>query len=266
MSLIVRQKQVSIGIPTSKPNSEITIKNPIPNEQIYQLIKQVCDKDVSMIMITQELLIYLGLFVSIEPQLFEGMIRLRLGLIVQIMIGELERTLNCSVEEATDHLLNLSPFELKTLLHMIISGKELGVTSIYSSKFTSSEENKKDLERRYLKDELKQGHSMKQPILITFDDNENEDGADSSLDKHGQWIRRRRLDGSLNRVPIGFYSKVWMALERCQGIQIYNYVLTQSLTREVNAKPQLFSHINLNHVTLNCFLDDKRRVEIRIDC
>jgi hypothetical protein len=33
------------------------------------------------------------------------------------------------VEEATDHLLNLSPFELKTLLHMIISGKELGVTS-----------------------------------------------------------------------------------------------------------------------------------------
>lgn len=30
------------------------------------------------------------------------------------------------VEQATDHLLNLSPFEMKTLLHMIISGKELG--------------------------------------------------------------------------------------------------------------------------------------------
>ena len=34
-----------------------------------------------------------------------------------------------TVEEATDHLLNLSPFELKTLLHMIISGKEMEVTS-----------------------------------------------------------------------------------------------------------------------------------------
>lgn len=32
------------------------------------------------------------------------------------------------VEQATDHLLNLSPFELKTLLHMIISGNELGST------------------------------------------------------------------------------------------------------------------------------------------
>jgi phosphorylase kinase alpha/beta subunit len=70
-------------------------------------------------------------------------------------------------------------------------------------------------------------------MLSSVEDDENESASDSNLDKHGQWIRRRRLDGSLNRVPIGFYSKVWMALEKCQGIQIYNYVLNQSLTREV---------------------------------
>lgn len=33
-------------------------------------------------------------------------------------------------------------------------------------------------------------------------------------DRHGQWLRRRRLDGALNRVPIGFYSKVWNLLEK----------------------------------------------------
>ncbi len=70
--------------------------SPLPTEQIFTLIKQAWNKDVSMMMVTQELLIYLGLFVSTEPQLFEGMIRLRLGLIIQVMIGELERTLNCS--------------------------------------------------------------------------------------------------------------------------------------------------------------------------
>ena len=37
---------------------------------------------------------------------------------------------------------------------------------------------------------------------------------DSCTNKHGQWIRRRLLDGSLNRVPIGFYSKIWSALEK----------------------------------------------------
>lgn len=61
------------------------------------------------------------------------------------------------------------------------------------------------------------------------------------MNKHGQWIRRRRLDGSLNRVPIGFYSKVWMTLEKCQGIQIYNYVLTQSLTREMTKEELKFA-------------------------
>lgn len=78
------------------------------------------------------------------------------------------------VEDATDHLLNLSPFEVKILLHMVISGKELGTTSgklvfmlifhrikfnlsqflVYSSK-EDTEQNKTEMERRYLKDELK---------------------------------------------------------------------------------------------------------------
>jgi phosphorylase kinase alpha/beta subunit len=63
----------------------------------------------------------------------------------------------------------------------------------------------------------------------------------SSSDKHGQWMRRRRLDGSLNRVPIGFYSKIWMTLERCQGIQILNYTLNQSLTREMTTEEIKFA-------------------------
>ena len=33
-------------------------------------------------------------------------------------------------------------------------------------------------------------------------------------DRHGQWLRRRRLDGALNRVPVGFYSLVWKVLKR----------------------------------------------------
>ena len=71
----------------------------------------------------------MSVLISTEPILFQGMIRLRIGLIIQVMIGELKRTLFCTVEEATDHLLNLSPFEIKILLQMILSGRELGVAS-----------------------------------------------------------------------------------------------------------------------------------------
>ncbi len=85
---------------------------------------------------------------------------------------------------------------------------------VYSSKVSINDNSKKELERRYLKDELKQGHSVRKPIMLSINDEEEEDEENVSNDKHGQWIRRRRLDGSLNRVPIGFYSKVWMALEK----------------------------------------------------
>ena len=33
-------------------------------------------------------------------------------------------------------------------------------------------------------------------------------------DQHGQWLRRRCLDGALNRVPIGFYSEIWLVLNQ----------------------------------------------------
>ena len=45
------------------------------------------------------------------------------------MAAELSRTLNCSGDDASEHLLNLSPFEMKNLLHHIISGKEFAISS-----------------------------------------------------------------------------------------------------------------------------------------
>lgn len=47
----------------------------------------------------------------------------------QVMAAELSRSLSCSGDEASEHLLNLSPFEMKNLLHHILSGKEFALTS-----------------------------------------------------------------------------------------------------------------------------------------
>lgn len=41
---------------------------------------------------------------------------------------------------------------------------------------------------------------------------------EDSTDKQGQWLRRRRLDGALNRVPRDFYSRVWTVLEKVEFI------------------------------------------------
>lgn len=98
-------------------------------------------------------MVYLAMYVRSQPSLFGDMLRLRIGLIMQVMATELARSLHCSGtanqaiqifssayihckesvhvistgEEASESLMSLSPFDMKNLLHHILSGKEFGV-------------------------------------------------------------------------------------------------------------------------------------------
>lgn len=131
--LLVRQKQITVGMP---PNNEHTITAPLPESDLRMLIHEAYGEDDSTAMLTQELLVYLAMFIRTEPQLFMEMLRLRVGLIIQVMASELSRTLICDGEEASEHLLNLSPFEMKNLLHHIISGKEFAISSVGRGNFS----------------------------------------------------------------------------------------------------------------------------------
>lgn len=124
--LLVRQKQITVGMP---PHNEHTITAPLPESELRLLIHEAYGEDDSTAMLTQELLVYLAMFIRTEPQLFLEMLRLRVGLIIQVMATELSRTLICDGDEASEHLLNLSPYEMKNLLHHIISGKEFAISS-----------------------------------------------------------------------------------------------------------------------------------------
>ncbi|XP_046368664.1 probable phosphorylase b kinase regulatory subunit alpha isoform X4 [Haliotis rufescens] len=226
--LLVRQKQLSVGMP---PDREKIITSPLPPEELASIIFDACGEDTSTASLTQELLIYLAMFIRTEPKLLHEMLRLRVGLIIQVMAMELSRTLQCTGEEASDYLLNLSPFEMKTLLHHILSGKEfviskgssrwnVGAQIVQMSRKKSSIVSQSDL-----------------PLISTAE----EDADDSSSDRQGQWMRRRRLDGSLNRVPLEFYPRLWTVLERCQGLSINGHMLLGSLTQEMTPREFKFA-------------------------
>ncbi|XP_052865199.1 probable phosphorylase b kinase regulatory subunit alpha isoform X1 [Anopheles cruzii] len=221
--LLVRQKQVTVGMP---PNSEHTITAPLPEMELRHVIHEAYGDDESTAMLSQELLVYLAMFIRTEPQLFHEMLRLRVGLIIQVMAKELSRTLNCDGEQASEHLLNLSPFEMKNLLHHILSGKEFAINSVARGNISIVSCKSSRVSKR-------------SQIGI----GEPEAGGDSSLidDRQGQWLRRRRLDGALNRVPRDFYPRVWTVLERCHGLAIEGRVLPQSLTQEMTPNELKFA-------------------------
>ncbi|XP_077505430.1 putative phosphorylase b kinase regulatory subunit alpha isoform X2 [Amblyomma americanum] len=230
--LLVRQKQVTVGMP---PMNEYTITRPQPAKQLRIIIYKAHGADKSAAMLTQELLVYLSMFIRTEPELFQEMLRLRVGLIIQVMVSELGRSLQCSADEASEYLLNMRPYEMKMLLRQILSGKEFvicnssdGVVSVQGSKM-----NKHALQ-----------HTMRDSIVTSTKKQ------DEAFDRQGQWIRRRRLDGALNRVPMGFYPRAWKLLERCVGLSIEGKVLSQHLTREMTQGELKFA-LEFEHV-LNC--------------
>ncbi|KAG6803926.1 phosphorylase b kinase regulatory subunit alpha isoform X1 [Apis mellifera caucasica] len=214
--LLVRQKQVTVGMP---PTNEHTIVAPLPENELRTLIHQAYGDDESTAMLTQELLVYLAMFIRTEPQLFHEMLRLRVGLIIQVMATELSRTLICTGEEASEHLLNLSPFEMKNLLHHIMSGKEFVISSVGRGNFSVIS--------------CKSSKVSKKSQIGGFLSPDQTDGKEAEPDRQGQWLRRRRLDGALNRVPRDFYPRVWQVLERCQGLAIEGRILPQNLTQEM---------------------------------
>ncbi|XP_072170928.1 probable phosphorylase b kinase regulatory subunit alpha [Diadema setosum] len=237
--LLVRQKQVSVGLPPEP--REVIITAPLPPEELEAVIYKACGEDRSSAVLTQELLIYLSMFICTEPNLFTEMLRLRVGLIIQVMTSELARAIECEVDDAYEQLVTLSPFEIKDLLHHILSSREFMVNAVSHGSGAMERQlsivsapSSKVHGLSFLKKQLSAGSSEKQfSQLSSFT---REDLMDEELtERQGQWLRRRRLDGALNRAPPDFYYKVWNILEKCQGLQIVNHFLPQHMTREMTA-------------------------------
>lgn len=129
--LLVRQKQVTVGV----PNNEhiISFGGSLKSKDLINTIYSACMGDESLSMLTQEILVYLSMFIQTEPELFHGMLRLRMGLIIQVMMSEVGRCLKIKDDDdASEELMGLSPYEMRNLLHHIMSGREFGIKSVQS--------------------------------------------------------------------------------------------------------------------------------------
>ncbi|RVE60323.1 hypothetical protein OJAV_G00179620, partial [Oryzias javanicus] len=261
--LLAHQKHLTVGLPPEP--REKTITAPIPPDQLAALIDEASDGNISVAILTQEIMVFLAMSIRTQPSLFSEMFRLRIGLIIQVMATELAQSLNCSGDEATESLMSLSPSELKNLLHHILSGKEFGVErsvregddgvspaiSIHHlGNVGATKSERAGISK--LKSDIKMGVQSPSLDLENVESGRYRLPSIESLDvsdsvptikdtRHGQWLRRRRLDGALNRVPVGFYQKVWRILQKCHGLSIEGFVLPSSTTREMTPAEIKFS-------------------------
>ncbi|XP_010893039.2 phosphorylase b kinase regulatory subunit alpha, skeletal muscle isoform [Esox lucius] len=249
--LLAHQKHLTVGLPPEP--REKTISAPMPPDKLAKLIDVASENNLIIAVLTQEVMVFLAMCIRTQPSLFSEMFRLRTGLIIQVMATELAQSLNCSGEEATESLMNMSPSELKNLLHHILSGREFGLMKSVRSgaaltdsiviqdispntKSVGKSKHKRPVNMLSLSvhsldiEHIESGR-YRLPSIELFQDPAGRrpmrDG------RQGQWLRRRRLDGALNRVPVGFYQKVWAILQKCDGLSIEGTVLPASTTREM---------------------------------
>ncbi|XP_056586688.1 phosphorylase b kinase regulatory subunit alpha, skeletal muscle isoform isoform X4 [Triplophysa dalaica] len=253
--LLIHQKHLTVGLPPEP--REKTISAPMPPDKLAWLIDEASENNLTIAILTQEIMVFLAMSIRTQPKLFSEMFRLRIGLILQVMVTELAQSLNCTGEEATESLINMSPSELKNFLLHILSGKEFGVQksvrstgNVISSAISVYDKSKSFSTKAEQRVTSKQGGDITLPVSVHSLDIENIESGRYRLpciesfqgslgatvvrdSRHGQWLRRRRLDGALNKVPVGFYQNVWKVLQKCHGLSIEGCVLPSSTTREM---------------------------------
>jgi phosphorylase kinase alpha/beta subunit len=191
--LLVRQKLIAVGRAYSP---DATIDRPMSHEEIIAKIDRFCGEDIRDRVLSQEILIDLGVMIKTVPHRFKGFLTLRVNYFILLLTSQLAREQILTQDEAYEALMELSPFEIKTRLRQVIDGYQ-GATQAL---------------QRQESLHLQQPQQAIQWVL----DAQQEDAKPPA----GSWMRQRELDGTLNRVPKNFYQNVWTVLEHCRGLVI----------------------------------------------
>ena len=84
--ILIRQKSITVG----SDENETIIDRPLKAEEIQSILSKSCD-DIILDIFHQEIIFYLGMLIRSTPSLFDDFLRLRVGLITQVLASEISR-------------------------------------------------------------------------------------------------------------------------------------------------------------------------------
>ncbi|NXY83697.1 KPBB kinase, partial [Alcedo cyanopectus] len=120
-NVLVQGKQVTLG---AFGQEEVVISNPLSPGVIKNIIYEKCHlEDEREAVVQQELVIHIGWIISNSPELFRGMLKIRIGWIIHAMQHELK--IRAGDMPAKD-LYQMSPSEVKQLLLDILQPQQQG--------------------------------------------------------------------------------------------------------------------------------------------
>ncbi len=214
--ILVRQHALTLGRAYS---GRATLMRPADSSEILQIIRAYNKSDASEHIIIQELIIYLGMLIKSNPELFTDMHTVRVGHILQLIIVRQKREAGSgTLDQAFNEILSLSPYQL--------SGKVKETLEDYSNT-----EDQLDLAET-----LHYEGDCRELTNARFSKSMDPIDRGDSVD----WYQWREQQGSVGRENNAFFASVWDTLHHCKGLTIGD---------KLNSKNRLDSENTLSQST-----------------
>jgi phosphorylase kinase alpha/beta subunit len=192
--IIAHQMALSVSRSYSKHS---TFRRPMGAAELLQAIRQFNPDDLRAQILTQELVLNLGLLARSHPELFENMTLLRTGQLLQLIAVRLRPEARLSISEAMDELIDMPPHQLARAVRDVLAHYQ-------------------DARDSLLQLELMHVSSMSSGMVtVTFDSS-----MDPELGEAANWHEWRVTQGNLGRYSDGFFEGVWDIVNQTLGLVI----------------------------------------------
>ena len=226
--ILVRQHNLTLSRVYS---GRSTLTRPADSSEILHIIRTY-NNSVGEQIIIQELILYLGMLIKSNPELFADMHTVRVGHILQLIIVRQQRESDCAgLDQAFNEILSLSPYQL--------SRKVKETLEDYS--------NTKD--QLDLAETLHYEGDCWDLTSARFSKNFNP----KNSSEISSWYEWREQKGSIGRENNNFFASVWDSLHHCKGLIIgdklnsKNRLDSESTLSQMTAGEQSFK-LHVNHL------------------
>jgi phosphorylase kinase alpha/beta subunit len=192
-AILVCQKNILVGRAYSVDS---LITQPLPTQELLNMINTFCRDDIRDSVLTQELLIYLGLLIKAQPELFADLLMVRVSYLIVLLTSALAHEQQITQDEAYEQLMHLAPSEIQ---HRLVQ-----VLTEYQS-------------TQAILAQLESLHADQSGATLTW----SPDQALEELPTPPQgWHAWRQYRGILSRASNDFYSHIWQLFQHTRGLVI----------------------------------------------
>lgn len=192
--IVVHQKALSVS---ASYNRRSTFRRPAGAFEILEVVRQFNSDDLRAQILTQELILNLGLLLRSHPELLENMTLIRTGQLLQLIGARLRRERRMSISNTLDTLIEMPPSEFAIALRDVLEH------------FQDAQDSLLQLER------MQVSSSSSGMLTVTFDQGMDPDTLDV-----GSWHEWRSIQGSLGRFGENFFEGVWDIVNQSAGLVI----------------------------------------------